>query len=94
MRAARDGRPRARPCDRRASSRAAYELLAVATNPIPIKAALTLLGHEVGGYRLPLVPPTPEEHERVAVVPRAARPARRRLTLGGAPAATATTACE
>jgi 4-hydroxy-tetrahydrodipicolinate synthase len=29
--------------------------LSVTTNPIPIKAALNLLGHEVGGLRLPLV---------------------------------------
>jgi len=34
----------------------AYELLAITTNPIPIKAALNLLGHSVGGLRLPLVP--------------------------------------
>jgi 4-hydroxy-tetrahydrodipicolinate synthase len=33
-----------------------YELLGVAPNPIAIKAALNLLGHEVGGHRLPLVP--------------------------------------
>ena len=39
----------------------AYELLKVATNPIAIKAALTLLGHRVGGHRLPLVPPTEAE---------------------------------
>ena len=32
-----------------------YEALAVTTNPIPLKAALNLLGHEVGGLRLPLV---------------------------------------
>jgi 4-hydroxy-tetrahydrodipicolinate synthase len=43
----------------------AYELLGITTNPIPIKAALALLGHDVGGYRLPLVPPTPDELERV-----------------------------
>jgi 4-hydroxy-tetrahydrodipicolinate synthase len=30
--------------------------LAVTTNPIPVKAALNLLGHEVGGVRLPLIP--------------------------------------
>ena len=36
----------------------AYELLKVAPNPIAIKAALNLLGHEVGGHRLPLVPAT------------------------------------
>jgi 4-hydroxy-tetrahydrodipicolinate synthase len=27
----------------------------VTTNPIPIKAALNLLGHDVGSLRLPLV---------------------------------------
>src|SRR6059036_3449906 len=32
-----------------------YELLKVVTNPIAIKAALNLLGFEVGGHRLPLV---------------------------------------
>ena len=35
--------------------RPAYELLQAAPNPIAIKAALNLLGHEVGGHRLPLV---------------------------------------
>ena len=43
----------------------AFELLQVTTNPIAIKAALNLLGHEVGGYRLPLVPPTANELEQV-----------------------------
>jgi len=33
----------------------AYELIGVVTGPIQIKAALNLLGHEVGGVRLPLV---------------------------------------
>jgi 4-hydroxy-tetrahydrodipicolinate synthase len=33
----------------------ALDLLKVAVNPIAIKAALNLLGHEVGGHRLPLV---------------------------------------
>jgi 4-hydroxy-tetrahydrodipicolinate synthase len=33
-----------------------YDLLKVQSNPIAIKAALNLLGHEVGGLRLPLVP--------------------------------------
>jgi 4-hydroxy-tetrahydrodipicolinate synthase len=32
-----------------------FEALAVAPNPIGIKAALNLLGHEVGGLRLPMV---------------------------------------
>jgi 4-hydroxy-tetrahydrodipicolinate synthase len=36
-------------------TRPALEILKVQTNPIAIKAALNLLGHEVGGLRLPLV---------------------------------------
>jgi 4-hydroxy-tetrahydrodipicolinate synthase len=39
----------------------AYELLKVQTNPIAIKAALNLLGHRVGGLRLPLTPA--DDHE-------------------------------
>jgi 4-hydroxy-tetrahydrodipicolinate synthase len=39
----------------------AYELLKIQTNPIPIKAALNLLGHGVGGHRLPIPPPTEDE---------------------------------
>jgi 4-hydroxy-tetrahydrodipicolinate synthase len=35
--------------------RPAIDLLRVQTNPIAIKKALQLLGHEVGGLRLPLV---------------------------------------
>ncbi len=43
----------------------AYDLLKVATNPIAIKAALNLLGHDVGGHRLPLVHATADEVARV-----------------------------
>ena len=43
----------------------AFDLLKITTNPIPIKAALNLLGHEVGGYRLPMVEPTHEELEQI-----------------------------
>jgi 4-hydroxy-tetrahydrodipicolinate synthase len=39
----------------------ALEILKVQTNPIAIKAALNLLGHEVGGLRLPLVEANEEE---------------------------------
>lgn len=45
--------------------RPSIELLRVAPNPIAIKAALNLLGHDVGGHRLPLVEATEEERERV-----------------------------
>ena len=43
----------------------AYDLLKVVTNPIAIKCALNLLGHDVGGLRLPLVEANDEERERV-----------------------------
>jgi len=39
----------------------AYELIGVVTGPIQIKAALNLLGHEVGGVRLPLVEASEDE---------------------------------
>jgi 4-hydroxy-tetrahydrodipicolinate synthase len=42
-----------------------YEILKVTVGPIGIKAALNLLGHEVGGLRLPLVEATDEEKERI-----------------------------
>ena len=45
--------------------RPSIELLRVVTNPIAIKCALNLLGHEVGGLRLPLVEATAEEREAV-----------------------------
>ncbi len=60
VRAVREGDlERARQIDRELAP--VYELLRVTTNPIPIKAALNLLGHDAGGYRLPLVPPTDAE---------------------------------
>jgi 4-hydroxy-tetrahydrodipicolinate synthase len=42
-----------------------YDLLKVQTNPIAIKAALNLLGHRVGGHRLPLVAADAPETEQV-----------------------------
>ena len=38
-----------------AQLRDVYAAMQVITNPIPVKAALNLLGHDVGGLRLPLV---------------------------------------
>jgi len=38
-----------------------YDLLKVQVNPIPIKAALNLMGHGVGGHRLPMVEPSKDE---------------------------------
>jgi 4-hydroxy-tetrahydrodipicolinate synthase len=46
--------------------RPALDILKAAVNPIAIKAALNLLGHEVGGHRLPLVEATDEERAEVA----------------------------
>ena len=45
--------------------RPALDLLKIQVNPIPIKAALNELGHQVGGYRLPMVEPTDEERAAV-----------------------------
>ena len=45
--------------------RPSIDLLRVAPNPIAIKCALNLLGHEVGGLRLPLVEATDDEREAV-----------------------------
>ena len=42
-----------------------YDLLKVQVNPIPIKAALNLMGHAVGGHRLPMVEPSKEELTRI-----------------------------
>ena len=41
--------------------RPSYELLRIQVNPIPIKAALNLTGHEAGGHRLPMVEPDDDE---------------------------------
>jgi 4-hydroxy-tetrahydrodipicolinate synthase len=60
VRAARQGDvERARELDRELEP--VYDLLKVVTNPIAIKAALNLLGHDAGTCRLPLVPPTDAE---------------------------------
>ena len=45
--------------------RPAIELLRVTTNPIAIKAALNLIGRDVGGLRLPLVSATDDEVARI-----------------------------
>lgn len=48
-----------------AELRPSIELLRVTTNPVAIKRALQLLGHEVGGLRLPLVEADEEETGRI-----------------------------
>jgi 4-hydroxy-tetrahydrodipicolinate synthase len=42
-----------------------YDLLRIQINPIPIKAALNLTGHEVGGHRLPMVEPDDAELTKI-----------------------------
>jgi 4-hydroxy-tetrahydrodipicolinate synthase len=44
-----------------AELRPVIDALAITTNPIPVKAALAMLGHDVGGLRLPLVEASDEE---------------------------------
>ncbi len=48
-----------------ASLKDVYETLFLTSNPTCTKAALNMLGHEVGGLRLPLVGATAEEEEAV-----------------------------
>jgi 4-hydroxy-tetrahydrodipicolinate synthase len=45
--------------------RPAIELIGVVTGPIQIKAALNLLGHDVGGLRLPLVEASEDEQAQI-----------------------------
>jgi 4-hydroxy-tetrahydrodipicolinate synthase len=45
-----------------------YAALAITVNPIPVKTAMRMLGHEVGGFRLPLVEASEEEAEEIRVV--------------------------
>jgi 4-hydroxy-tetrahydrodipicolinate synthase len=43
----------------------AYELLRVVVGPIQIKAALNMVGHDVGGLRLPLVKASEDERAQI-----------------------------
>jgi 4-hydroxy-tetrahydrodipicolinate synthase len=47
------------------SLRDLFKVLFVTTSPIPVKAALNMLGHEVGGLRLPLVEASEEERTQI-----------------------------
>ena len=42
-----------------------YQAMSVTTNPIPVKAALGIVGRPAGEPRLPLVPPTDQERARI-----------------------------
>jgi 4-hydroxy-tetrahydrodipicolinate synthase len=59
------------PAERHAideSLRDLYMALAITVNPIPVKTAMRMLGHEVGGFRLPLVEASEAEAEEIRVV--------------------------
>ncbi|MFZ3063347.1 MAG: 4-hydroxy-tetrahydrodipicolinate synthase [Actinomycetota bacterium] len=45
-----------------------FKVLFVTSNPVPVKAALNLVGRKVGGVRSPLVPATEEEKEKISKV--------------------------
>ena len=51
-----------------AQLREVFSAMAVTVNPIPVKTALRMLGHEVGGFRLPMVEASPDEAEEIRVV--------------------------
>jgi 4-hydroxy-tetrahydrodipicolinate synthase len=48
-----------------ATLRDVYRTLFLTANPIPTKAALNMMGHDVGGLRLPLVEADDDEREQV-----------------------------
>ncbi len=45
-----------------------FDVLGVTTNPIPIKAALAMTGHDVGGLRLPMVEASEDERREIRSV--------------------------
>jgi 4-hydroxy-tetrahydrodipicolinate synthase len=45
-----------------------YTALSITVNPIPVKTAMRMLGHDVGGFRLPLVEASEEEAEEIRLV--------------------------
>src|SRR3954449_8912137 len=51
-----------------ASLRDVYAAMGVTTNPIPVKAALEMAGHKVGGLRLPLVEADDDERAQIRAV--------------------------
>ena len=51
-----------------ASLRPLFDVLGVTTNPIPIKAALAMVGHEVGSLRLPMVDASEQERAEIRSV--------------------------
>ena len=64
-RADRDRRRRRPPARSTSPCSPLFNALFVTSNPIPLKAALELVGRPAGVPRLPLVPATSEERDRV-----------------------------
>ena len=48
-----------------------FKAMGVTTNPIPVKAALEIAGRPAGPPRLPLVPASPEERQKIEEAMRA-----------------------
>ena len=49
-----------------------FDVLGITTNPIPLKAAMEIIGHPVGDPRLPLIAATPEQKIKIRSVLEAA----------------------
>jgi 4-hydroxy-tetrahydrodipicolinate synthase len=45
-----------------------FAAMSVTVNPIPVKTAIRMLGHDVGGFRLPMVEASEDEAEEIRVV--------------------------
>jgi 4-hydroxy-tetrahydrodipicolinate synthase len=45
-----------------------WAAMSVTINPIPVKTAVRMLGHDVGGFRLPMVEASEDEAEEIRVV--------------------------
>jgi 4-hydroxy-tetrahydrodipicolinate synthase len=51
-----------------AQLREVFSAMSVTVNPIPVKTAMRMLGHDVGGFRLPMVEASEDEAEEIRVV--------------------------
>lgn len=45
-----------------------FDAMGMTTNPIPVKACLQMMGHDVGGPRMPLIPADQSQTERLRAV--------------------------
>jgi 4-hydroxy-tetrahydrodipicolinate synthase len=45
-----------------------FAAMSVTVNPIPVKTAVRMLGHDVGGFRLPMVEASEDEAEEIRAV--------------------------